>query len=76
MSGIGRLVRERVDDARREPILGIGARGVADHPLIVFKLLVEQERVGPVESFHAIFPSSVCPAACLTSLDTKWTGSA
>ena len=47
------FVLERLDDARGEAILRIGARRVADHPLVFAQLLVEQEGIRPVELAHA-----------------------
>src|SRR3979490_2133622 len=36
-------------DARQQLVLRIGARGVADHALVFGELLVEQERIVPLE---------------------------
>ena len=58
--GVGMLVLERLDDARRQPVLSIGARGVAHHPLVVGQLVVEQERVRPVERAHARHHALLC----------------
>ena len=43
------LVEIGFGDARLELVLGIGFGGVADHPLFVGQLVVEVERIGPVE---------------------------
>ena len=43
------LVEIGLGDARLEAVLGIGLGGVADHPFLVGQLVVEVERVGPVE---------------------------
>jgi hypothetical protein len=43
------LVAEGRDDARHQPLLGIGPRGVADHALVLRELLLEMKRVLPVE---------------------------
>jgi hypothetical protein len=36
-------------DARQQLVLRIGARGVADHALVFGELLVEHERIVPLE---------------------------
>ena len=43
------LVEIGFGDARLELVLGIGFGGVADHPLFVGQLVIEVERIGPVE---------------------------
>ena len=37
-------------DTRQQLVLRIGARGVADHALVFGELLVEHERIVPLES--------------------------
>ena len=46
---VERLVAERQLDARHELVLGIGARGIADHALVFRELVLEAQRVLPVE---------------------------
>jgi hypothetical protein len=43
------LVEIGFGDARLELFLGVGFGGVADHPLFVGQLMVEVERIGPIE---------------------------
>ena len=43
------LLQIGLGDARRELVLRIGARGVADHALVFGELLVEHERIVPLE---------------------------
>ena len=40
---------ERVGDARRELVLRVRVRGVANHPLVLGELLGEQKRIVPDE---------------------------
>ena len=47
---VGLLFEIGLDDARLQLVLRIGARGVADHALVFGELLVEQERIVPLES--------------------------
>jgi len=44
---------ESLDHARREPILRIGAGGVADHSFVVGQLIIEKQRVRPIEPSHS-----------------------
>src|SRR6185312_4666307 len=44
------LLQIGLDDARQELVLRIGARGVADHALVLGELLVEQEWIVPLEA--------------------------
>ncbi|MGY4297708.1 hypothetical protein ACVWXN_005803 [Bradyrhizobium sp. i1.4.4] len=46
---VGLLLEIRLGDARQQLVLGIGARGVAHHALVFGELLVEQERIVPLE---------------------------
>jgi hypothetical protein len=41
---------EHIEHARRELVLAVGAGGVAHHLLLVTQLVIEQQRVGPVEA--------------------------
>ena len=47
---VGLLFEIGLDDARLQLVLRIGARGVADHALVFGKLIVEQERIVPLEN--------------------------
>ena len=40
---------ERLEHARLQPVLRVGARGVAHHALIFGELLIEQQRIFPVK---------------------------
>ena len=46
---VGLLFQIGLGDARQQLVLRIGARGVADHALVFGELLVEHERIVPVE---------------------------
>src|SRR5437667_309868 len=46
---VGLLFEIGLDDARQQLVLRIGARSVADHALVFGELVVEQERVVPLE---------------------------
>ena len=46
---VGLFVPEHVEHARRQLVLAVGARGIAHHAFFVGQLLVEEERVAPVE---------------------------
>ena len=46
---VGLFVPEHLEHARRQPVLRVGARGVAHHLFFVRELLVEEQRVAPVE---------------------------
>ena len=46
---VGLLFQIRLGDARQQLVLRIGARGVADHALVFGELLVEHERIVPLE---------------------------
>src|SRR6266496_3176763 len=47
---VGLFLEISLDDARLQLVLRIGARGVADHALVFGELLVEQERIVPLET--------------------------
>ncbi len=47
---VGLLFEIGLGDARQQLVLRIGARGVADHALVLGELLVEQERIVPLEA--------------------------
>src|SRR5439155_24687431 len=47
---VGLFLEIGLDDARLQLVLRIGARGVADHALVFGELLVEQERIVPLET--------------------------
>ncbi|MGY4472035.1 hypothetical protein ACVWWK_007744 [Bradyrhizobium sp. LB9.1b] len=46
---VGRLFEIGLGDTRQQLVLGVGARGVAHHALVFGELLVEQERIVPLE---------------------------
>ncbi|MEH2548535.1 hypothetical protein V1283_005180 [Bradyrhizobium sp. AZCC 2262] len=46
---VGLLFEIGLDDARQQLVLRVGARGVADHAFVFGELLVEQERIVPLE---------------------------
>ena len=47
--GVGGLVEVGLGDQLRQFALREIARGVADHPLVIGELVIEEERIGPVE---------------------------
>ena len=55
------LVHIGLGDARLELFLGIALGGVADHPLLVAELVVEVERIGPVERKDCRLAHVFCP---------------
>ncbi len=57
---VGRFFAVGVDDARLQPVLRIGPRGVADHTLVLGQLIFEEERIIPLKlrlAGHVSLPS-------------------
>src|SRR5262249_52745463 len=47
---VGLFLEIGLDHARQQLVLRVGARGVADHALVFGELIVEQERIVPLEA--------------------------
>ena len=63
--GVGALVPEGLEHARRETLLGVGARRVTNHALVHGQLRLEQQGIVPVKfnARHVQLLLAICAAA-------------